>query len=53
MNFLAFLQAIHWAAANGSVTNGGLRGVWPRFLENSEISLFGPFSAFFALFRST
>ena len=27
-----------WGAANGGVTNGGLRGVWPK-------------SAFFALFR--
>ena len=40
-----------WAAANGGVTNGGLRGVWPPFLEIGRIGLFRPFSAFFALFR--
>ena len=39
---------IFWAAANGGVTNGGLRGVWPPFLE---IGLFQPFSPFFWLFR--
>ena len=32
-----------WAAANGGVTNGGLRGVWPPFQGNR------PTSAFFAL----
>ena len=26
-------NVINWAAANGGVTNGGLRGVWPPFLE--------------------
>ena len=36
-----------WAAANGGVTNGGLRGVWPPFLE---ISRNRPFSPFFCLF---
>ena len=35
-------------AANGGVTNGGLRGVWPPFLE---ISRNWPFSPFFCLFR--
>ena len=38
----------HWAAANGGVTNGGLRGVWPPFLE---IGRNRPFLAFFSLFR--
>ena len=37
-----------WAAANGGVTNGGLRGVWPPFLE---IGRNQPFSPFFCLFR--
>ena len=36
------------AAANGGVTNGGLRGVWPPFLE---IGRNRPFSPFFCLFR--
>ena len=36
-----------WAAANGGVTNGGLRGVWPPFLE---IGRNRPFSPFFCLF---
>ena len=36
-----------WAAANGGVTDGGLRGVWPPFLE---VGLLRPFSAFFCLF---
>ena len=36
-----------WAAANGGVTNGGLRGVWPPFLEISRKC-----SPFFCLFRS-
>ena len=39
------------AAANGGVTNGGLRGVWPPSRKSAEIGLFCPFSAFFALFR--
>ena len=39
---------VDWAAANGGVTNGGLRGVWPPFLE---ISRNRPFSPFFCLFR--
>ena len=34
----------HWSAANGGVTNGGLRGVWPPCPGNR------PKSAFFALF---
>ena len=40
--------ATTWAAANGGVTNGGLRGVWPPFLE---IGRNRPFPALFALFR--
>ena len=36
-----------WAAANGGVTNGGLRGVWPPF---PEIGRNRPFSPFFCLF---
>ena len=38
----------NWAAANGGVTNGDLRGVWPPFLEIGQIL---PFSPFFCLFR--
>ena len=38
----------NWAAANGGVTNGGLRGVWPPFLE---IGRNRPKSPFFCLFR--
>ena len=37
-----------WAAANGGVTNGGLRGVWPPF---PEIGRNRPFSPFCCLFR--
>ena len=37
----------NWAAANGGVTNGGLRGVWPPFLE---IGRNRPFFPFFCLF---
>ena len=37
-----------WAAADGGVTNGGLRGVWPPFLEIGQNR---PFSPFFCLFR--
>ena len=37
-----------WAAANGGVTNGGLRGVWPPF---PEIGRNRPFLPFFCLFR--
>ena len=37
-----------WAATNGGVTNGGLRGVWPPFLE---IGRNRPFSTFFCLIR--
>ena len=40
-------SAFSWAAANGGVTNGGLRGVWPPFLE---IGRNRPFSPFFCLF---
>ena len=41
-------RALSWAAANGGVTNGGgLRGVWPPFLE---IGRNRPFSPFFCLF---
>ena len=39
--------ARNWAAANGGVTNGGLRGVWPPF---PKIGRNRPFSAFFCLF---
>ena len=38
----------NWAAANGGVTNGGLRGVWPPF---PEIGRNRSFSPFFCLFR--
>ena len=38
----------NWDAANGGVTNGGLRGVWPPFLE---IVRNRPKSPFFCLFR--
>ena len=41
-------KEIFWAAANGGVTNGGLRGVWPRFLE---VGRNRPFSPFFALLQ--
>ena len=37
-----------WAAANGGVTNGGLRGVWPPF---PEIGRNRPKSPFFCPFR--
>ena len=37
-----------WSAANGGVTNAGLRGVWPPVLE---IGRDQPFSPFFCLFR--
>ena len=37
-----------WSAANGGVTNGSLRGVWPPLLE---IGRNRPFSPFFCLFR--
>ena len=37
-----------WAAANGGVTNRGLRGVWP---PSPEIGRNRPFSPFFCLFR--
>ena len=36
-----------WSAANGVVTNGGLRGAWPPVLE---IGRNRPFSPFFCLF---
>ena len=42
------LEPLSWAAANGGVTNGGLRGVWPPFLE---IGRNRPFSPFFCLLR--
>ena len=41
-------MANFWAAANGGVTNGGLRGVWPPF---PEIGRNRPKSPFFCLFR--
>ena len=40
--------AKNWGAANGGVTNGGLRGVWPPF---PEIGRNRPFSPFFCPFR--
>ena len=40
--------SVCWAAANGGVTNGGLRGVWPPLLEIGQNR---PFSPFFCLFR--
>ena len=43
-----FFWTHNWAAANGGVTNGGLRGVWPPF---PEIGRNRPFSPFFCLFR--
>ena len=47
--FGTFLQTSqNWSAANGGVTNGGLRGVWPPF---PEIGRNRPFSPFFCLFR--
>ena len=38
-------NAVHpnWAAANGGVTNGGLRSVWPPFLEIGRNRPFSPF----------
>ena len=41
-------RPLSWSAANGGVTNGGLRGVWPPVLE---IGRNRPFSPFFGLFR--
>ena len=38
----------NWSAANGGVTDGGLRGVCPPVLE---IGRSRPFSSFFCLFR--
>ena len=46
--FVGMQCAPRWAAANGGVTNGGLRGVWPLFLE---IGRNRPFSLFFCLCR--
>ena len=41
----------NWSAANGGVTNGGLRGVWPPVLEIGRnrpfLALFLPFSTLF------
>ena len=45
---MATLGTSLWAAANGGVTNGGLRGVWPPSLE---IGRNRPKSPFFCLFR--
>ena len=42
------LHSVDWSAANGGVTNGGLRGVSPPFLEIGQNR---PFSPFFCLFR--
>ena len=41
-------KILNWAAANGGVTNGALRGVWPPF---PEIGRNRPFSPFFCRFR--
>ena len=41
-------EKANWAAANGGVTNGGLRGVWP---PSPEIGRNRPFSPFSCLFR--
>ena len=40
----------NWAAANGGVTNGGLRGVWPPFLKIGRNRPFSPFSCLFRPF---
>ena len=45
---LTILSTLFWVAANGGVTNGGLRGVWPPF---PEIGRNRPFPPFFCLFR--
>ena len=42
------ILTVIWVAANGGVTNGGLRGVWPPF---PEIGRNRPFPPFFCLFR--
>ena len=41
---------VNWAAANGGVTNGGLRGVWSPFLEIGRNRPFSPFSCHFRPF---
>ena len=47
--FLRLIQPeLNWSAANGGVTNGGLRGVWPPVLEIGQNR---PKSPFFCLFR--
>ena len=43
-------EGVYWSAANGSVTSGGLRGVWPPLLEVGRNRPFSPFSAFFRPF---
>ena len=48
VNLCALLSCLDWSAANGGVTNGGLRGVWPPVLE---IGRNRPFPPFFCLFR--
>ena len=45
--YLPVKKILSWAAANGGVTNGGLRGVWPPL---PEIGRNRPFSPFFCLF---
>ena len=40
----------NWAAANGGETSGGLRGVWPPFLEIGRNRPFPPFFCFFRPF---
>ena len=44
-------QIKNWAAANGGVTNGGLRGVWPPFPEIGRNRPFSAFSCLFSFFR--
>ena len=48
--FLWACKILLWAAANGGVTSGGLRGVWPPFLEIGRNRPFSPFSALSAVF---
>ena len=43
-------QWVTWAAANGGVTNGGLRGVWPPFPKIGRNRPFSPFSCLFRPF---
>ena len=45
-----WLPKLFWAAANGGVTNGGLRGVWLPFLKIGRNRPFSPFVCLFSLF---